>query len=47
MYNKVYEKKEFIIFQVKNDYIAYNTKKYLKIVIFILGVLKVLKLPLT
>lgn len=27
MYNKVYEKREFIIFQVKNGYIAYNTKK--------------------
>lgn len=27
MYNKVYEKKEFIIFQVKDGYIAYNTKK--------------------
>ncbi|MCC3867028.1 hypothetical protein [Terrisporobacter mayombei] len=30
MYNKVYEKKEFIIFQVKNGYIAYNTKKIFK-----------------
>ena len=30
MYNKVYEKKEFIIFQVKNGYIAYNTKKAFK-----------------
>ena len=30
MYNKVYEKKEFIIFQVKNGYIAYNTKKEFK-----------------
>lgn len=30
MYNKVYEKKEFIIFQVKNGYIAYNTKKSFK-----------------
>lgn len=30
MYNKVYEKKEFIIFQVKNGYIAYNTKKTFK-----------------
>ncbi len=30
MYNKVYEKKEFIIFQVKNGYIAYNTKKVFK-----------------
>ncbi|MEF9991392.1 MAG: hypothetical protein RRZ84_06645 [Romboutsia sp.] len=27
MYNKIYEKKEFIIFQVKEGYIAYNTKK--------------------
>ena len=27
MYNKVFEKKEFIIFQVKEGYIAYNTKK--------------------
>lgn len=27
MYNKVYEKKEFIVFQVKEGYIAYNTKK--------------------
>lgn len=27
MYNKVFEKKEFIIFQVKAGYIAYNTKK--------------------
>ncbi len=27
MYNKVYERKEFIIFQVKDGYIAYNTKK--------------------
>lgn len=27
MYNKVYQKKEFIIFQVKKGYIAYNTKK--------------------
>ena len=30
MYNKVYEKKEYIIFQVKNGYIAYNTKKIFK-----------------
>ena len=30
MYNKMYEKKEFIIFQVKNGYIAYNTKKAFK-----------------
>ena len=30
MYNKVYEKKEFIIFQVKNGYIAYNKKKSFK-----------------
>ena len=30
MYNKVYERKEFIIFQVKNGYIAYNTKKAFK-----------------
>lgn len=27
MNNKVYEKNEFIIIQVKNGYIAYNTKK--------------------
>lgn len=27
MYNKIYEKKEFIIIQVKEGYIAYNTKK--------------------
>lgn len=27
MYSKIYEKKEFIIFQVKEGYIAYNTKK--------------------
>ncbi len=27
MYNKIYERKEFIIFQVKEGYIAYNTKK--------------------
>lgn len=27
MYNKIYEKKEFIIFQVKEGFIAYNTKK--------------------
>lgn len=27
MYNKVYEKKGFIVFQVKEGYIAYNTKK--------------------
>lgn len=27
MYNKIYEKKEFIIFQVKDGYIVYNTKK--------------------
>ena len=30
MYNKVYERKEFIIFQVKNGYVAYNTKKSFK-----------------
>ncbi|WP_297134587.1 hypothetical protein [Terrisporobacter sp.] len=30
MYNKIYEKKEFIIFQVKNGYVAYNTKKDFK-----------------
>lgn len=30
MYNKIYERKEFIIFQVKNGYIAYNTKKAFK-----------------
>ncbi|MEG1409909.1 MAG: hypothetical protein RSD36_08700 [Terrisporobacter sp.] len=30
MNNKVYEKNEFIIFQVKNGYIAYNTKKGFK-----------------
>ena len=27
MYNKIYEKKEYIIFQVRGGYIAYNTKK--------------------
>lgn len=27
MYNKIYEKKEFIIFQVKEGYIVYNTRK--------------------
>lgn len=27
MYNKIFERKEFIIFQVKEGYIAYNTKK--------------------
>lgn len=27
MYNKVFERKGFIIFQVKEGYIAYNTKK--------------------
>lgn len=27
MYNKIYERKEFIIFQVKEGYIVYNTKK--------------------
>ena len=27
MFNKVYEKKEFIIFKVKQGYVAYNTKK--------------------
>jgi hypothetical protein len=27
MYNKIYEKREFIIFQVKDGYIIYNTKK--------------------
>lgn len=27
MYNKIYERDEFIIFQVKNGYIAYNTLK--------------------
>ncbi len=30
MYNKIYERKEFIIFQVRNGYIAYNTKKPFK-----------------
>lgn len=30
MYNKVYERKEFIIFQVKNGYVVYNTKKDFK-----------------
>ena len=30
MYNKIYERKEYIIFQVKGGYIAYNTKKYFK-----------------
>ena len=27
MYNKIYEKKGFIIFQVKEGYVVYNTKK--------------------
>ena len=27
MFNKIYEKKEFMIFQVKQGYIVYNTKK--------------------
>lgn len=27
MYDKIFEKKEFIIFKVKEGYIAYNTKK--------------------
>lgn len=27
MYNKIFERKEFIIFQVKEGYVAYNTKK--------------------
>ena len=27
MYNKIYERKEFIIFQVKEGYIVYNTRK--------------------
>ena len=27
MYNKIYEKKEFMIFQVKEGYVVYNTKK--------------------
>lgn len=27
MYNKIYERKEFMIFQVKDGYIVYNTKK--------------------
>ncbi|HSQ89061.1 MAG TPA: hypothetical protein VLM92_09615 [Romboutsia sp.] len=27
MYNKIYEKKEFIIFQVKEGYVVYNTRK--------------------
>lgn len=35
MYNKVYERKEFIIFQVKNGYVVYNTKKILRKVIHI------------
>ncbi len=30
MYNKIFERKEFIIFQVKEGYIAYNTKKAFK-----------------
>ncbi|CEN81528.1 Uncharacterised protein [[Clostridium] sordellii] len=30
MYNKIFERKEFIIFQVKEGYIAYNTKKDFK-----------------
>ncbi len=27
MYNKIYERKEFMIFQVKEGYIVYNAKK--------------------
>lgn len=27
MYNKIYERKEFMIFQVKEGYVVYNTKK--------------------
>lgn len=27
MYNKIYEKKEFMIFQVKEGYVVYNTRK--------------------
>ncbi|MEG1311939.1 MAG: hypothetical protein RSD47_08040 [Romboutsia sp.] len=27
MYNKIYERKEFMIFQVKDGYIVYNTRK--------------------
>lgn len=27
MYNKIFERKEFIIFQVKEGYVVYNTKK--------------------
>lgn len=27
MYNKIYEKKNFIIFQVKEGFVIYNTKK--------------------
>ena len=27
MFNKIYEKKEFMIFQVKQGYVVYNTKK--------------------
>jgi hypothetical protein len=27
MFNKIYEKKEFIIFHIKGGYIAYNRKK--------------------
>lgn len=27
MFNKIYEKKEFMIFQVKEGYVVYNTKK--------------------
>lgn len=27
MYNKIYERKEFMIFKVKNGYIVYNAKK--------------------
>ena len=30
MYNKIFERKEFIIFQVKEGSIAYNTKKDFK-----------------
>lgn len=27
MFNKIYEKKEFIVFQVKKGYVVYNTRK--------------------
>ena len=31
MYNKIYERKEFMIFQVREGYIVYNAKKSFQI----------------